>query len=124
MKYCYTVPQSVDASLAGVPAKLVLLFKEGSALEVTIDDITHISNATPAVSSSYISLEYGDRKRHCDCYGEVQGASAFSLVCYDAQDDTLLPNTDPPLTTWPEVLQYALNTHSPHIELIDAIHKG
>ena len=38
----YTITKEVDKDLAGVPAKLVLQFEEGSSLEITMDQIVFI----------------------------------------------------------------------------------
>ena len=45
----YTITKKVDKDLAGVPAKLVLHFEEGSALEITMDQIVQIKPNTQRV---------------------------------------------------------------------------
>lgn len=129
MTYRYTVTKNVDESLAGVPGKLVLLFNEGSAMEVTPEDITLIDGyPLHAPSGDYVNYSYADGRYSCDCYGTVEGASAFSVVCYDDQDDIVWTEgntkTNQPFKDWVEVLSFLLENHCDRIELIEAIHEG
>ena len=40
--HSYTVTNRTDAALAGIPAKLVLEFIEGSSIEVTLEQVTQL----------------------------------------------------------------------------------
>lgn len=127
MNYRYTVTKDADSSLAGQPARLVLMFEEGSALEVSLDDVVAITNFSTALKSKgYVNYSYDDGKRSCDCYGEVQGAQSFYVMCYEPEDDTLWTQhnteTRKPFKDWVEVLSFMLRNYCDKIELIEAIH--
>jgi hypothetical protein len=126
MSYHYTVTSDTDADLAGVPAKLILFFEEGSALTVDQDDIVEIPQQELALDDSFHTIiEYNDSRNSCDCYGIVKEGSRFDIVCYEPEDDGIWegnnPDTNEPFKNWHEVLETLLNHYNHLIEQISVI---
>ena len=123
--YQYTVDKSVDESLAGVPAKIILMFEEGSAMEVKADQIISIGRTLNFASAPYINIEYDEGRRSCDCYGDVTKAIAFSLTCYEPDDDMIWRAEESKrFDSWYSVLDFFLTHHRTQIEMIEAIYEG
>jgi len=126
--YIYTINETVDADLAGTPAKLVLMFEEGSAMEVDVKDVIPLQTTLNVADSPYINIEYNEGRNSCDCYGEVSQAIAFNITCYEPEDDMLWEGhnheTDKPFSSWKETLAYFLEQYCERIEMIEAIYEG
>lgn len=127
MDYRYTVDKSVDEGLAGIPGKLVLMFQEGSAIEVRPEEVVMIDNYPISIpQGDYVNYSYDEGRRSCDCYGTVEGAKQFNIVCYEPSDDIVWTkgntDTNAPFKDWPEVLMFFLTKHCDRIELIEAVH--
>jgi hypothetical protein len=125
MSYRYTVTKSVDDYLAGIPGKLVMMFEEGSAIEITAEDIVMIDSVPVRLpTGDYVNYSYEDGRHSCDCYGDLQSAVAFNIVCYEPEDDFTWQAGSKLFKDWSEALVFFLTHYRDRIELIEAISEG
>lgn len=126
-EYKYTINKDVDSSLTGLPAKLVLMFEEGSAIEVDVNDVSRLEHTLNIASSPYINIGYEDGRRSCDCYGDISLAISFNLVCYEPEEDIIWKGhntkTNEKFMSWHQALNFFRNNHTDYIELIEAIYE-